>query len=235
MDPQAYYDEFSASYERERHQGYHALIDELEVRIALEHVRGKSVLEAGCGTGMILKELVAHAREATGIDLSGGMLRRASERGLAVAQADVTCVPFADASFDVVCSFKVLAHVPDREAALRELTRVVRPGGTLLLEYYNRHSLRFLVKRLGPSLHIANGTTEADVYTRFDTLAELRAALPQNVRFVGVRGVRAVTPSARLIDLPVVGSMLRVVERRAFDSPLARVAGFLIVIAERTG
>lgn len=233
MEPKAYYDRFSENYEKERHHGYHALVDELESSLVRGFAVGGRVLEAGCGTGLVLSRV--DGASVFGADLSRGMVSRAAARGLRVLQADLTRLPYRDAAFDVVCSFKVLAHVPDREAALRELTRVVRPGGTLLLEYYNRHSLRFLVKRLGPSLHIANGTTEADVYTRFDTLAELRAALPQNVRFVGVRGVRAVTPSARLIDLPVVGSMLRVVERRAFDSPLARVAGFLIVIAERTG
>jgi SAM-dependent methyltransferase len=233
MDPKAYYDRFSESYEKERHHGYHALVDDLESSLVRGFAVGGRVLEAGCGTGLVLSRV--DNASAFGADLSRGMVARAGARGLRVVQADLTRLPYRDASFDVVCSFKVLAHVPDRAAALRELTRVVRPGGKLIVEYYNRHSLRFLVKRLGPSLRIANGTTEADVYTRFDTLGELRAALPGNVRFVGVRGVRAVTPSAKLIDLPVVGPLLRFAERRAFDSPLARLAGFLIVIAERTG
>ena len=49
-------------------------------------LRGKDVLEVGCGTGLILKEVAREARRAMGVDLSGGMLRRSRERGLRVAQ-----------------------------------------------------------------------------------------------------------------------------------------------------
>src|SRR5262249_23602754 len=106
-----YYDAFARTYERDRHHGYHALIDRLETDLALRYARGARVLEAGCGTGMILKEVAPHAREAVGVDLSPGMLQTARARGLRVMHASVTDLPFADGAFDVVYSFKVLAHV----------------------------------------------------------------------------------------------------------------------------
>ena len=70
----AYYDDFSKRYERERHHGYHALLDELELDVALPLAEGREVLEVGCGTGLILSRLAGVARRAEGIDLSPGML-----------------------------------------------------------------------------------------------------------------------------------------------------------------
>src|SRR5262245_13546545 len=112
-DNQAYYDDFSKGYERERGHGYHALLDELEMRVVEPYAQGKRVLEVGCGTGLILGRLAKHASDAWGVDVSPGMLRAARERGLQAVVGSATNLPFATASFDLVCSFKVLAHVPD--------------------------------------------------------------------------------------------------------------------------
>src|ERR1041385_7481388 len=122
----AYYDDFSSGYERERGAGYHRMLDQLELRVVAPLVRGKRVLEVGCGTGLILGRLAPQAALACGVDLSAGMLRVARTRCLAVAAASATCLPFADDAFDLACSFKVLAHVPEIDRALLELARVVR-------------------------------------------------------------------------------------------------------------
>src|SRR6188472_1855648 len=114
----AYYDDFSTGYERERHRGYHALLDELELGVVDPLVRGAEVLEVGCGTGLILEKLARTARRAEGVDLSPGMLDLARKRGLDVREGSATELPYADDSFDVVLSFKVLAHVPEIERAL---------------------------------------------------------------------------------------------------------------------
>jgi len=108
-----YYDEFSFRYDTGRDRGYHALIDEIEAGLVAEHGRVGKALEAGCGTGLILERLADICPAAVGVDLSGGMLRRARDRGLTVIQADVTALPFKDAAFDCTFSFKVLAHVRD--------------------------------------------------------------------------------------------------------------------------
>ena len=89
-DNQSYYDDFSAWYERERHGGYHALIDELQTDIVKTHCVGKDVLELGCGTGMILKEIHPIANSAKGIDISPGMLEQAQARGLDVTVGSAT-------------------------------------------------------------------------------------------------------------------------------------------------
>ncbi len=235
----AYYDEFSHGYERHRGTndpgGYHALVDDLEVDFASRHARGRDVLEVGCGTGLILERLASIARSAHGVDLSPGMLEKARARGLDVREGSATSLPFADASFDLACSFKVLAHVPEIDAALGEMARVVRPGGAVLAEFYNPQSLRALAKRLGPAGAISAQTTEAAVYTRFDAPERVRAMAPRGTRFVGARGVRVVTPAAMAMRVPVLRDLLRRAEWALADSPLARFGGFYIAEYRKDG
>ncbi len=140
----AYYDDFSGWYEKERGRGYHQLIDDLEVEVARPFAEGRRALEVGCGTGLILQRVAAVASQAKGIDISPGMLAKARERGLDVCEGLATKLPFDDASFDLVYSFKVLAHVPEIREALTEMARVCAPGGVVLAEFYNPHSVRYL-------------------------------------------------------------------------------------------
>ncbi len=223
----AYYDEFAPWYERQRHRGYHALLDELESGLVGPHAVGARVLDAGCGTGLILREVQPVAAKAVGADLSHGMLGAAAGRGLTVAQANLTALPFADASFDLVFSFKVLAHVQDIGLALRELTRVTRPGGRLLLEFYNPWSLRYLAKRLWAG-RISESTTERAVYTRWDSVRGLQSHLPEELELLNVHGVRVLTPAAAFHRVPGLGSLLRAGERLALHSPLRYFGGFVV-------
>jgi len=230
---QAYYDDFSKAYERPRGAGYHRLIDDLEMDVMLPLCRGKRVLEVGCGTGLILSRVANEATEAIGMDLSKGMLRSAHERGLSVAVASATQLPFPDDSFDVVCSFKVLAHVPDIRTALAEITRVTRPGGRMVLEFYNPWSVRYLAKRIAGPQPISDGRTEADVYTRWDSPLALPKLFPAGVQIEGMRGVRVFTPAAFAHRIPMLRDVLAIAERRAVDSPLRYFGGFLIAIARK--
>jgi SAM-dependent methyltransferase len=232
---QTYYDRFAAGYEAERHHGYHRLIDELELDLVRRYGAGKDVFEAGCGTGLLLREAAAVARTAVGLDLSRGMLGPAAARGLRVVQGSLTDVPLPSASFDLVYSMKVLAHVPPIGRAIAELARLLRPGGHLLLEFYNPLSLRYLAKRIGGPGRIADdGTTEGDVYTRFDTLARARSYLPPDLEMVAVRGVRIFTPTSRVFAFPPLGRLFSWAERAACDAPLLRnFGGFLILIARK--
>ncbi len=233
-DNRAYYDEFALTYEDQRHHGYHALIDALECGLAAPASAGRDVLEVGCGTGLILRRLADVARSAVGVDLSEGMLGGARKRGLRAVQGSATALPFADASFDLVCSFKVLAHVEPIEQALAEIARVTRPGGTLLLEFYNRRSVRHLAKVLaGPKRIGGSATTEAAIGTRWDTLASLRNALPPGVTLAGIHGVRIFTPAAFVHRVPVVRQMLAWLERVGRDSVLGRFGGFLVLRLEK--
>jgi ubiquinone/menaquinone biosynthesis C-methylase UbiE len=233
-DNAAYYDDFAAWYERERHHGYHAHIDRLQVGVAKPLCLGKDILEVGCGTGMILKEIAPFTRSAVGLDISRGMLEHARNRGLNVVEGSATDLPFPDASFDAVYSFKVLAHVEAIEKAMAEVARVLRPGGRAALEFYNKHSLRYVIKRLKPAHKVSETTTDEQVYTRYDGLADVRRYLPPELRVEGVRGIRVFTPFAQVHQVPAVGSALRLAERVARDQKLtARLGGFMVVMVER--
>lgn len=228
-----YYDDFSTWYERERGLGYHALIDQIEVDAVREFARGARVLEAGCGTGLVLDKLARVAREAHGFDLSAGMVAKARARGLSVSLGSVTQVPFRTDSFDLVCSFKVLAHVPDIELALRELARVTRPGGTLVLEFYNPWSLRYLAKRIAGPQRISEERTEADVYTRWDTPVTIPKLLPPELDLIEYRGVRVATPFAFVHKIPVIRDAFSYAERKSVRSPLRYFGGFLLAVLRK--
>jgi ubiquinone/menaquinone biosynthesis C-methylase UbiE len=233
----AYYDEFSKIYEQHRRpnqaDGYHALVDDLEVELCERYATGKDILECGCGTGLILERLAEFARRAAGIDLSPGMLSLAQARGLEAKEGSVTELPFDDASFDVTCSFKVLAHVPDIGKALAEMARVTRPGGVILAEFYNPLSFRGLAKRLGPAGKIGERTRESAVYTRFDPPWVLPRILPPGTRIEAARGIRIVTPAAVAMRVPVLSGMLRRAERFLCDSPAAALGGFYVAVIRK--
>ena len=117
---------------------------------------------------------------------------RARARGLAVAQASATELPIASASVDVAYSFKVLPHIQDVGAALREMARVVRPGGWVLAEFYNARSLRRLVKALKPPMAVSERTHDEHVYTRYDDAAAIRGYLPPELAWTATRGIRVI-------------------------------------------
>ena len=215
LDNRAYYDDFAGWYERDRHLPYHRMLDDLEVELVERYATGKDVLEVGCGTGLILDRAKEFAKSAHGIDLSAGMLARAAQRGLGVAQASATELPVATASVDVAYSFKVLAHIPDIAGALRELARVVRPGGTVLAEFYNARSLRRLVKAMKPPTKVSAKTNDEHVYTRYDDAAAIRSYLPPELTWGETRGIRILTPAAAFHRIPVVGRALRWAEHRS--------------------
>jgi ubiquinone/menaquinone biosynthesis C-methylase UbiE len=232
-----YYDAFSVGYEDHRGRndpgGYHELLDELEADFVRRYGTGRDVLEVGCGTGLVLERISRFARTACGVDLSPGMLEKARQRGLDVREGTATKLPFEDEAFDVTCSFKVLAHVPEIQAALIEMARVTRRGGVVVAEFYNPNSLRGLVKRLGPPGTVAQGTHERQVYTRFDSPSAVRRWMPASCRWLDARGVRIITPSALLLRVRWLRRIFRAAEWALCDSPLRAFGGFYVVAAQK--
>ncbi|MFC6020205.1 class I SAM-dependent methyltransferase [Plantactinospora solaniradicis] len=102
----------------------------------LGELRDRRVLELGCGAAAAARWLATRGAHPVGLDLSAGMLRHAAlaaaTSGVRVplVQADALALPFGNATFDIVCTaFGAIPFVADSAAALREVFRVLRPGG----------------------------------------------------------------------------------------------------------
>ncbi|MBA3328192.1 MAG: methyltransferase domain-containing protein [Solirubrobacterales bacterium] len=108
---------------------------------ALGVTPGERVLDAGCGPGFYVSELldaVGSDGSVTGVDGSPEMLAVAAHRceahdNVAFHQSDVTSLPVQDAAFDAALSVQVLEYVPDATAALAEMHRALRPGGRVVV------------------------------------------------------------------------------------------------------
>jgi SAM-dependent methyltransferase len=117
----------------------------------LEVAPGDRVLEVGFGPGVALAELLARASQffVAAVDVSASMVRQARSRHadaiaagrLGVRQGDAASLPYEDATFDKACGAHVLYFWPDPVQAVRELRRVLRPGGILALGYQEREHM----------------------------------------------------------------------------------------------
>lgn len=180
-------------YEAWRAQSLGAITEAIELRAVLDlvgDVAGVRLLDAGCGDGALVAAMAAKGAEVTGVDPDPAMLLAAQKR-MAGAGVKATLtegrleqLPFPDASFDVVASITVLCFLPDATGAFREMARVLRPGGRLILGELARWSLWAAQRRVRGWL--GSRTWQA---ARFRTPGELRALAEQaGLRVTALRG-----------------------------------------------
>ena len=229
-----YYNRFSKRYDAPRDHGYHWMIDTLQAEILKPLANGADVLEVGCGTGLLMDRISPDCRNLDGLDISPGMALRARTRGHRVTVGSAERLPFEDDTFDLVYSFKVLAHIKSIRRALLEMTRVLKPGGHLVGDFYNPWSIRGLIKKLKPPTSIADTATDEHVFTRYDAPSRVLSYLPPELVHLRFHGVRVLTPFAGILRLPGVGPLLVRAEKAAGASPLWRFGGFLVAVAQKS-
>ena len=113
----------------------------------LRPIAGETILDIGCGNARDMIRILEAGARIVGIDLSEGMidqarreLQAAGHRDVRLDVGDATQMPFPDASFDKVLCSEVIEHIPDADAAVREIRRVLKPGGMLVISTPNRTS-----------------------------------------------------------------------------------------------
>src|SRR5260221_379246 len=109
---------------------------------------GAEILSVGCGPGVIVRELCTldSSIRATGVDISDERVREAKLKNRENAQANFVCgdaqaMDFASNSFDFVYSRMLMEYLKDKESAVKEMARVCKRGGTILLQDLDGHLL----------------------------------------------------------------------------------------------
>ncbi|MBB5156540.1 class I SAM-dependent methyltransferase [Saccharopolyspora phatthalungensis] len=172
----------------------------------LGDVRGKRVLEVGCGAASCSRWLADQGALPVGLDISDGMLRHAAAGGrhsgtaVPLVQASADCLPFADDSFDLACSaFGAVPFVSDSGAVFREVARVLRPRGRWVFAV--NHPMRWIFPDdPGPTgLTVTHSYFDRTPYVEVDDAD--RATYVEHHRTLGDYVRQLTAAGFRLVDL----------------------------------
>lgn len=116
-----------------------------------DHFNDKRILEVGCGNAYTLSKYAEHGAEVFGIDITETAVNVSKQRfnflnlngNFRVGNAEE--LPFDSDYFDCICSMGVLHHVPDAKKAVSEIYRCLKPGGRLIVMFYNRNSIAYRI------------------------------------------------------------------------------------------
>ncbi len=139
-------------------------------------IHEKTVLDLGCGGGLLCAPLSMDGAMVIGVDLSAASLEQARNHSAATARffkADVRSVPLPDRSADVVLIADVLDHIPDYEQVLAEARRLLRAGGCVFINTINRNFFsRLLAVTVGENIGlIPKGTHDPALFIRPEELS----------------------------------------------------------------
>ncbi|GAB3796768.1 methyltransferase domain-containing protein [Micromonospora zhanjiangensis] len=151
------------------------------------------LVDIGCGAGLLAPHVVDKGYRHVGVDLVGSALRQAAGHGVVPVNGDATAVPLATGCADVVAVGELLEHVPDWPAAVAQACRVLRPGGTLVLDTLNDTALsRLLAVAVAERLPgVPRGIHDPGLFV------DARALVAECARYgvrLRVRGVRPELP-----------------------------------------
>ncbi len=182
------------------------------------------VLEAGCGTGRFTIPLAQQGKRIVALDASREMLAQARRKAEAAGMThriefvlgDVENLGYGDSTFDGALSIAVLRHFPSPARGIAELTRVVRPGGALVLDYLNWNVFRFYEPLRGLFVQNLNVSNQHFFRNYYSTFGEIHDQLAQNrVHIVQRKGLSKLPSHFLLCQLRLrfLAGLLRSLER----------------------
>jgi 2-polyprenyl-6-hydroxyphenyl methylase/3-demethylubiquinone-9 3-methyltransferase len=163
---------------------------------------GAVLLDAGCGAGLLAPHVRRQGYRHVGVDVRRSGLEQSAARGVIPLTGDVTALPLATRSVDVVVAGEILEHVTDLPGTVAELSRVLRPGGLVVLDTVNQTALsRFITVTAGERLGIAPiGLHDPELFV---DPKELTAHFATQGIALQVRGIRpTMTGLLRWLALP---------------------------------
>jgi ubiquinone/menaquinone biosynthesis C-methylase UbiE len=133
--------------------GYALRSERLQMLNWVGNLRGKRVLDIGIASGRFVLSFAEKEADIYGVDICQEVIndvtRRLDEKGLnaRLIRSDAEATPFQDNYFDIINCQQVLLHLPNKINALREIIRILKPGGILILDMTNKFGLHYLYKR----------------------------------------------------------------------------------------
>lgn len=147
---------------------------------AEQYVKGKTVADIGCGTGYGTVHMAQFAEKAVGVDYSAETIEQnkkenAHIKNLEFVHGKVPPVPLPDAAFDVVTAFQFIEHLEDRVAFIKDVKRILKPGGV------------FLCTTVNAKMSLARNPFHVHEYTFAEMEAEFKSVY-NNVEVLGLQG-----------------------------------------------
>ncbi|MGI8408846.1 MAG: methyltransferase domain-containing protein [Pyrinomonadaceae bacterium] len=188
----------SSSLQKEMEQHTYAIMDEAEgshwwfvgrrailesflkqiIQSPQSKVQSPKILDVGCGTGANL-EMLAQFGEAEGVDVSDDALEFCRQKGLKAQKGLAEALPFDDESYNIVTALDVIEHLDDDIAGLKEMFRILRPGGKTLIfvpafmwlwgvqDDISNHRIRYTKKQIIERLEAAGFEIERATYANW--------------------------------------------------------------------
>lgn len=152
------YDLYAEEYKSVENYKFLDSFEEGEIDAMLGDLSGKKVLDAGCGSGRLIKILRERGAKITAIDISKKMLERMRKKypDVEVVEGDVQKMPFASDFFDVIVAAFLIVHIKNLDEFFEECYRVLRPTGKLIVTNINQ--------RRSPKLETKTGEIIIDSY-----------------------------------------------------------------------
>ena len=153
------------------------------------------ILDVACGAGFLSNPLAAAGHQVTGIDVSSESLavarRYDTTQSVQYVEMNAAHLEFADSSFDVVCAMDFLEHVEHPETMIKEMARVLRPGGLFFFHTFDRSILSYLLVIKGVEWFVKNTPPHLHLYRLMIKPKELRHySLKAGLKVIELHGSR---------------------------------------------